>query len=73
LESDPGLSQPVPEYPRDSEPAAAPDDWFLLFEASDEGSLARANLEQTAAALNVQLRILGVYRFMTEVSRSDLK
>jgi hypothetical protein len=73
LESDPGLSQPVPEYPRDSEPAAAPDDWFLLFEASDEASLARANLGQTAAALNVQLRILGVYRFMTEVSRADLK
>jgi hypothetical protein len=73
LESDPDLSQPVPEYPRDSEPAAAPDDWFLLFEASDEASLARVDLGQTAAALNVQLRILGVYRFMTQVSRSDLK
>jgi hypothetical protein len=73
LESDPGLSQPVPEYPRDSEPAAATDDWFLLFEASDEASLARADLTQTAAALNIQLRILGVYRFMTQVSQSDLK
>jgi hypothetical protein len=31
------------------------------------------DLGQTAAALNVQLRILGVYRFMTQVSRSDLK
>ena len=73
LESDPGLSQPVPEYPRDSESAAAPDDWFLLLEASDKASLAGADLGQTAAALDIPLRILGVYRFMTEVSRADLK
>jgi hypothetical protein len=72
LESDPRLSQPVPEYPRDSEVLAAPDDWFLLTEASDAADLAIADPSRAAAAQGIQFQMLGVFRLMMEVSRADL-
>jgi hypothetical protein len=72
LESDPRLSQPVPEYPRDSEALAAPDAWFLLTEASDPTSLIGADFRRTMAALGVQLEMLGVCRLIMGVSLSDL-
>jgi hypothetical protein len=72
LESDPRLSQPVAEYPRDSEALAAPDAWFLLTEASDAASVTGAEFRRTTAAVDIQLEMLGVYRLMMEVSLSDL-
>lgn len=72
LESDPRLSQPVAEYPRDSEALAAPGAWFLLTEATDITSLASADADRTLAALEIPTQLLGAYRMMMEVSRADL-
>jgi hypothetical protein len=43
-----------------------------LTEASDEASLVCADPGRTAAALDIQLQMLGVFRLMMEVSRPDL-
>ena len=73
VESDARLSQPLVETGPASTPLAAPDDWFLLVEASDPTALRPWDQASLGAELDgIGAKRLGVYALTYELSRLDL-
>ena len=71
FESDPGLSRPVPEYPKSSIEKVRADDWFLIVHATRPAPFPE-NRNPAQAGLIETIELIGDFCLLWGLHRSDL-
>jgi hypothetical protein len=72
MESDAGLSRPVPEYPRSTIDLIRPDDWFVAVDAVTAAAARFQVPKSVEAELVEALQPIGSFSLLWDLHRSDL-